>query len=76
MPIKGPHSRWTVPLHTLTSASMAALLSLPASASIVSDWNETALAEVRLARQGQAVKLAYRGLDLRLMQKEMLIYSD
>ena len=55
MPIKGPHSRWTVPLHTLTSASMAALLSLPASASIVSDWNETALAEVRLARQGPPI---------------------
>ena len=39
------------------AALTASLVGLPtvASASIVSDWNETALAEVRLARQGPPI---------------------
>ena len=37
------------------AALAVGLASLPASASIVSDWNETALVEVRLARQGPPI---------------------
>ena len=37
------------------SGLLSAALSLPASASIVSDWNATALVEVRLARQGPPI---------------------
>ena len=55
MPRHRPPSPPTAGLRSLSSGLLAALLSLPASASIVSDWNATALAEVRLARQGPPI---------------------
>ena len=50
-PVKSP----TAPWRALSAGLLAAWLSGPASASIVSDWNETALVEVRLARQGPPI---------------------
>ena len=55
MPPHRPPSPAAAGLRSLSSGLLAVLLSLPASASIVSDWNATALAEVRLARQGPPI---------------------
>ena len=39
----------------LSAGGLALAFSLPAAASIISDWNQTALVEVRLARQGPPI---------------------